>query len=165
MILRPETADDVPAIRTLITDAFRDSPHGGGNEGVIVDALRDDGALSVSLVADENGELAGHVAFSKALIDARNLDWYGLGPVAVKAPYRRRGIGAALIKAGLKRIKDLGGRGCVVLGEPAYYGRFGFECDPHLRLAGVPPEYFQRLIISGAPPSGLVTYHRAFDEA
>ncbi len=165
MILRPETANDAAAIRALVADAFRQSPHGGGNEADIVDALRDDGALSVSLVAEVDGVLAGHVAFSGVLIDARNLDWYGLGPVAVTASLRRRGIGAALIKAGLERIKDLGGRGCVVLGEPAYYGRFGFACDPKLQLAGVPPEYFQRLVISGEPPGGLVTYHHAFDEA
>ena len=164
MIIRAETPADLPAIRSVVTAAFQDAPHSAGNEAAIVDALREAGALAVSLVAEEEGVVVGHVAFSPVTIDGRDIGWYGLGPVAVLSGKRRRGIGEALIKAGLARIEELSARGCVVLGDPAYYGRFGFRSDPDLRFADVPAKYFQRLVIDGGPPKGVVDYHRAFFE-
>jgi len=162
MIIRTEVPSDIPGIRSVVRRAFQDAPHSGGNEAEIVDALRDSGALSVSLVAEDEGKVVGHVAFSPVSVDGQTLPWYGLGPVAVLADKRRRGIGEALINAGLERIRELGAKGCVVLGDPAYYGRFGFESDPDLRLANVPARYFQRLVLRGEPPRGMVDYHGAF---
>ena len=141
---------------------FRDAPHSVGNEADIVDALRIGGALTVSLVAEDEGKIAGHVAFSPVAVNSQDVTWFGLGPVAVLAEKRRCGIGAALILAGLKRLKELGARGCVVLGDPVYYRRFGFESDPGLRFANVPSDYFQRLLIDGEPARGAVNYHPAF---
>lgn len=164
MIIRAETLADLPAIRSVVTAAFQDAPHSGGNEAAIVDALRETGALAVSLVADDGGVVVGHVAFSPVMINVQDIGWYGLGPVAVLSTKRRRGIGEALIKAGLVRIEQLSARGCVVLGDPAYYGRFGFRADPDLRFADAPAEYFQRLVIDGEPPRGAVDYHPAFFE-
>jgi putative acetyltransferase len=162
MIIRPEDPIDEPAIRSLVTAAFWDAPHSEGKEAGIVDALRIGGALTVSLVAEDEGTIVGHVAFSPVAVNSQELSWFGLGPVAVLAEKRRRGIGAALVEAGLKRLEELGARGCVVLGDPAYYRRFGFESDPGLRFANVPSEYFQRLVIKGEPPQGVVNYHPAF---
>jgi len=113
-------------------------------------------------VAEVSGKIVGHIAFSPVTVNLQEVGWFGLGPVAVVAEERRRGIGAALIEAGLKRLKDLGARGCVVLGDPSYYRRFGFESDPVLRLTDVPSEYFQRLVIDGEPPQGAVNYQPAF---
>lgn len=162
MNIRPERASDIAAIRSVVTSAFQDAPHSGGDEAGIVDALRADRALTVSLVASDGEQVVGHVAFSPVRVDGHDVGWFGLGPLAVLTPWRRQGIGGALIKAGLAHIRDLGGRGCVVLGEPAYYGRFGFESDPGLWLADVPVEYFQRLVLADAAPRGAVTYHPAF---
>jgi putative acetyltransferase len=162
MIIRPENPTDIPAIRSLVRAAFRDAPYSDSNEANIVDALRIGSVLTDSLVAEAEGKIVGHVAFSPVTVNSQEVGWFGLGPLAVLAERRRRGIGAALIEGGLKRLKDLGARGCVVLGDPVYYRRFGFESDPGLRFANVPSEYFQRLVIDGEPPRGIVNYHPAF---
>lgn len=165
MIIRPETATDAPAIAALITQAFADAPHSDGTEAAIVERLRSAGALTVSLVAEDAGAVIGHVAVSPVSIDGRDTGWHGLGPLAVRASHRRQGIGAGLTQDALARLRQLGGQGCVVLGDPAYYGRFGFTADPALRLDGVPPVYFQRLVFTGAAPTGAVRYHDAFAPA
>jgi putative acetyltransferase len=162
MIIRPETAPDIAEIRTLVTIAFEGAPHSDGTEGAIVDALRAAGALTTSLVAERDGTIVGYVAFSPVEIDGKSVDWYGLGPVAVRADHRRQGVGVRLIEAGLDEIKALGARGCVVLGDPAYYGRFGFYADAALRFPGVPHEYFQRLAFVDDKRHGIVRYHSAF---
>jgi putative acetyltransferase len=162
MIIRPENSADVAAIRSLVTAAFRDAPHSGGNEADIVDGLRTGGALTLSLVAEDEGRIVGHVAFSPVAVNAEDVGWFGLGPIAVLTDKRRRGSGAALVETGLRRLRELGGRGCVVLGDPAYYRRFGFESDPGLRFADVPSGHFQRLVIDGEPLRGVVSYHPAF---
>jgi len=162
MIIRPETARDIAEIQTLVEIAFEDAPHSDGSEGAIVDALRAAGALTTSLVAERDGMIVGHVAFSPVEIDGKSIDWYGLGPVAVRPDQQRQGVGVRLIEAGLDEIKALGARGCVVLGDPAYYGRFGFSADAALQFPGVPPEYFQRLVFGDDARHGIVRYHSAF---
>jgi putative acetyltransferase len=92
----------------------------------------------LSLVADENGRLAGHIAFSPVQIDGTSSGWHGLGPVAVGPEWQRRGIASALIHAGIERLRKLGSNGCVVVGELEFYKRFGFRTDPRLLLDGVP---------------------------
>jgi putative acetyltransferase len=163
MIIRDEHAADIDAIRTITTEAFRPMPYSGGTEAAIIDALRDAGALSVSLVAVEGDGIVGHVAFSPVTISGASDKWYGLGPVSVRPDRQRIGIGQALIRAGLDRLKASKANGCVVLGNPGYYGRFGFASDPHLRYGLAPPEYFQRLVLNGVAPTGEVTYHAGFN--
>lgn len=163
MLIRPQTPDDIAAIRSLVTQAFLDAAHASGTEADIVDKLRRDHALTISLVAVHDGNVVGHVAFSPVMIDGAALGWFGLGPLAVASGFRRQGLGDALVRRGLADIRTLGAKGCVVLGDPAYYHRFGFEADPALRLADAPPKYFQRLIIHGPIATGLVTFHQAFD--
>ena len=162
MIIRPEESQDIPEIRTLVTAAFKEAPYSNGTEGAIVDALRDGGALTVSLVAEHGGEIVGHVAFSPVKIDGETVDWYGLGPVAVQPERQRQGIGVRLIEAGLGQIKELGAAGCVVLGDPGYYSRFGFKVDPSLRFPDAPPEYFQCVDFGHDERQGVVVYHSAF---
>ena len=148
----------------MTTDAFAGTAYGSGTEAAIVDALRRDGALSLSLVAEEGGKILGHVAFSPVRAGSVPSGWYGLGPVSVRPDRQGQGIGAALIRDGLARLKSAGAAGCVVLGNPTYYRRFGFVNDPALRLEGVPQDYFMRLLFRGESPEGAVTYHPAFDD-
>ncbi|MGE9762971.1 GNAT family N-acetyltransferase [Pseudomonas sp. PDM20] len=160
--IRRERPEDVAVIAEVTTAAFAVAEHRSGTEGAIVDALRTAGALSVSLVATLEGEVVGHVAFSPVTLDGADLGWYGLGPVSVRPELHGRGIGAALIRAGLERLNALGAKGCVVLGDPAYYPRFGFRQDPAIQYAGVPPEYFMALSLDGSKAAGQVAYHSGF---
>ncbi|MHB8528069.1 MAG: GNAT family N-acetyltransferase [Caulobacteraceae bacterium] len=163
MRIRPERPDDATTIHALTDTAFKGMPFSDDSEARVVDALRLAGALALSLVATQGGEIVGHVAFSPVTINGQAGDWYGLGPVSVWPDRQRRGIGQALIREGLRRLQSLGAGGCVLLGDPAYYARFGFENDPDLRHAGAPPWAFQCLTLNGPRPSGEVTFHPAFE--
>lgn len=162
MIVRPERAADIDAIRALTEAAFRTAPHADGTEHLIIDRLRAAGALTLSLVAEADGAVVGHVAFSPVTISDGSAGWYGLGPISVDPSRQGEGIGGRLIREGLDRLKALDAAGCVLLGDPAYYGRFGFAPDPRLRLDGVPPEYFMRMAFSPVYGEGTVSYHPAF---
>jgi putative acetyltransferase len=162
VIVRPEQSGDESEIRELIEAAFGGAEQSSGTEARIVDALRSAGALEVSLLAIDRGVTVGHAAFSLVRIDGRDTGWFGLGPVAVLPHHQGSGIGAALIEAGLAELRASGAGGCVVLGDPGYYARFGFKPEPDLRYPGPPPEYFQALRFDGAAPSGAVAYHPAF---
>ncbi|MBD9677891.1 N-acetyltransferase [Pseudomonas sp. PDM18] len=160
--IRPEQSEDTARIRDVTTAAFAVAEHSSGTEGAIVDALRAAGALSVSLVATMESAVVGHVAFSPVTLNGADLGWYGLGPVSVRPDLQGRGIGAALIRAGLERLNALNAKGCVVLGDPAYYPRFGFRQDPAIQYAGVPAEYFMALSLDGSKAEGQVAYHSGF---
>ena len=160
--IRDEQPGDVKAIGTTITTAFKPIPHSNLIEAAIVTRLRDEDALTVSLVAVKGGREIGHIAFSGVEIDGKAMGWYGLGPVAVAPDHQGKGVGIKLVREGLDRLKMLGARGCVVLGEPSFYGRFGFKADPRLRLADVSEEYFMVLPLGVDIPDGMVGYHPAF---
>jgi putative acetyltransferase len=165
MIIRPETPADGEAIGAMTSAAFRASPHGDHDEAGIVEALRAAGALAASLVADEDDEIVGHAAFSPVTINGEWLGWYGLGPVSVRPDRQGQGIGAALIREGLDRLRATGAAGFVVLGDPAYYRRFGFAANPALIYPPAPAPYFQALSFGAHWPAGVVAYHPAFDVA
>lgn len=162
MQIRPERPQDATPIRALTDAAFKDMPFSHQTEARVIDALRAAGALTLSLVATEGDDIIGHVAFSPVSINDEAGDWYGLGPVSVWPHRQRTGIGQALIRDGLQRLRSLGAGGCVLLGDPAYYRRFGFERDPDLYNVGAPPGAFQRLSLNGARPRGEVSFHPAF---
>jgi len=163
MEIRWEREEDIDAIRDVTSAAFQNAPYSNQAEAAIVDALRNAGALAVSLVAVDDRDLVGHIAFSAVMIDGKMNGWYGLGPVSVRPDRQRQGIGQALIRTGLSCLKDLHAQGCVVLGEPGYYDRFGFVSDPDLRYGKVPSGYFQRLAFAPAVPKGDVSFHNAFN--
>jgi putative acetyltransferase len=162
MVLRSEHAGDAGAIFRLTERAFAGMAHSAGTEAFIVDALRDANALAVSLVAEAEGVLVGHVAFSRVRISDGSGDWYGMGPVSVAPERQRQGIGTALIREGLKQLKERGAKGCVVLGDPGYYARFGFEETVGLRYEDAPPEYFRALPFGDSGAVGTVQFHPAF---
>lgn len=131
-------------------------------EQFIVKALRVTGALAVSLVAEVDGQVVGHAAFSPVTVSDGMPDWYGLGPVSVLPAYQRQGIGKALIREGLTRLQALGARGCSLVGHPDYYVKFGFRNTDQLLHPGVPPEFFLTLSFDGHWPQGTVAFHPAF---
>ena len=163
MRIRQERPGDEAAIRTLTDAAFRGVAFSNQTEAAIVEALRAASVLTISLVAVEAGKIVGHVAFSPVMIDGAGGDWYGLGPVSVRPDRQRSGIGQALVRDGLRRLGSMAAGGCVVLGDPGYYSRFGFQYDPELWYGDVPAGYFQRLILGGPAPKGEVHFHPSFD--
>ncbi len=163
MTIRPEVPADVAAIHAVTVAAFLDAPHTGHTEQFIVDALRRAGALSVSLVAEVQGVVVGHVAVSPVTISDGSTGWFGLGPISVNPDIQRQGIGSLLMREALRRLRQQGAAGCVLLGDPAFYARFGFKPEAGLVLNGAPPEYFQALSFDRSLPQGTVTYHAAFN--
>jgi putative acetyltransferase len=119
MIVRDERAGDADAIHAVVTEAF-----GQPDEAKLVDLLREDGDCAISLVAEDDGQIVGHVLFSPMTAPFRALS---LAPVSVAPAHQRTGIGGALIRAGLDRARRDGWEVVFVLGDPAYYRRFGFE--------------------------------------
>jgi len=160
--IREETAADVAAIAEVTIAAFETLEISSNTEQFIIEALRDAGALTLSLVAEMNGRVVGHIAFSPVSISDGSQDWYGLGPVSVLPEYQRQGIGAALIEEGLSRLRAHHALGCCLVGHPGYYRRFGFENPSGLVVEGVPPEVFFALSFAGIRPHGRVTFHEAF---
>nr|WP_181701202.1 N-acetyltransferase [Chthonobacter albigriseus] len=162
--IREEAPGDRAAISSLTTAAFKDAQHKSGTEARIVDDLRAAGALSLSLVAvDKAGEILGHVAFSPVLIDGRDIGWYGLGPLSVAPARQRTGIGSALVEAGLSRLTARAAAGCVLVGDPAYYSRFGFSSEGAPTMAGVPSQYvLARRLTGSGRVEGAVRFHEAF---
>jgi len=162
MTIRPETDADFPAIDRINRDAFLHHPYSHQTEHLIVRALRASKALTLALVAEADGQVVGHVAFSPALIAGQDLGWYTLGPVAVLPAFQGKGIGSSLIQAGLQGIRALGASGCLLVGDPDYYRRFGFQNDASLHVDEVPPDFFMCLAFHGTVPHGLATHHPAF---
>jgi putative acetyltransferase len=163
VLVRSETPADWDKIEALTASAFLNAPHSSHAEQHIVTALRRAGQLSVSLVAEADAGLIGHVAISPVSISDGTPGWFGLGPISVLPQYQRQGIGSRLMREALRILSERGASGCVVLGEREYYGRFGFRADPDLVLPGVPAEYFQALPFGSSRPRGTVTYHEAFE--
>ena len=162
MIIRKETDADIEAITEVTIAAFKTLEISNNTEQFIIKALRAAKALTVSLVAEMDGRIIGHIAFSPVNISDGTQNWYGLGPVSVLPEYHRQGIGKSLIQEGLSRLKALGAQGCCLVGHPDYYKRFGFKNMPGFVHEGVPPEAFQALTFDGHIPQGTVTFHEAF---
>lgn len=161
--IRDEIPADHAAIEAVTEAAFRNAPHAGHAEHFIVNALRAANKLSLSLVAERDGEIVGHVAVSPVSISDGTPEWFGLGPISVVPRYQGLGIGSALMNEALQRLRESGAAGCVLVGNPAYYQRFGFRAEPGLVYPGLPPEYFQAISFTATLPRGTVSYHEAFD--
>ena len=162
MRIRPEAPGDEAAIGALTAAAFTGHPYSDGSEPLIIERLRRLGVLTLSLVAEDDGQIVGHVAFSPVTLSGGEGGWYGVGPISVAPGRQRSGIGSALMREGLAEIEAQGAAGCTLVGEPAYYNRFGFTARTELTTSGVPPEYFLVLPLHGEVPSGMVTFHPAF---
>jgi putative acetyltransferase len=161
-VIRNETDADIDAIAEVTIAAFRTLEVSNQTEQFIITALRAAKALTVSLVAELDDRVIGHIAFSAVTISDGTKDWYGLGPVSVLPDSQSQGTGTALVKEGLSVLKKLNAAGCCVVGHPSYYRKFGFDNPSELVLESVPPEVFFALSFSGHTPQGTVSFHEEF---
>jgi putative acetyltransferase len=159
--VRREHPGDIPAIRDVHRRAFEQD-----QEANIVDALRSNGAVSLSLVATLNNRVLGHIMYSPA--EVGQLTGAGLGPMAVLPEHQHHGIGRKLIEAGNRQLKDAGCPFIVVVGHADYYPRFGFKPARPLGITcewDVPDDVFLLLVLDPGRMrgvSGLVTYRHEF---
>lgn len=147
VIIRNETLADIDAIHDVTIAAFAHAPHTDHTEQFVVKALRESGHLSISLVAQQGDNVVGHIAVSPVSISDGTDSWYGLGPISVDPAQQGGGIGSKLMNAAIDELKKIGAKGCVLLGDPNYYSRFGFKPMEGLILPDVPVGYFQALLL------------------
>jgi putative acetyltransferase len=164
MLIRREQLTDRAAVRAVNVAAFETA-----TEADLVDALRTQAQPLVSLVAEQEGEVVGHILFSPVtLVGHAGLRLAGLAPMAVKPAYQRKGVGSALVLAGLGRCKQEGFVAVVVLGHAHYYPRFGFAPATRFGIRSeydVPDDVFMALELQAgvlAGKTGLIKYHDAF---
>jgi putative acetyltransferase len=162
IVIRCETDAEISAIRDVTIAGFDTLEISNHTEQFIIEALRAAKSLTISLVAELDGRVVGHIAFSPVTISDGARNWYGLGPVSVLPAYQRQGVGKALIEEGLSRLKRLNAQGVCLVGHPDYYRKFGFKNVPGLVVDGVPQEVFFVLSFAGHIPQGSVTFHEAF---
>lgn len=166
MQIKRETADDIPGIQQVNRRAFETA-----TEADLVDALRRQADPLVSLVAIVDNEVVGHILFSPVTLSSDpELRLLGLAPMAVLPDRQRRGIGSALVRAGLEECRGLGADGVVVLGHAHYYPRFGFVPASRFGLRSeydVPDDVFLAMELRPGAfrESGVIRYHAAFGEA
>ena len=160
--IRNERPGDVASIAYVTEEAFKAFEISNHTEHFIINALRAAGALTLSLVAEMDGNVIGHIAFSPVTMSDGASDWYGLGPVSVLPAHQRQGVGTALIQEGLSRLSDRNAKGCCLVGHPDYYKKFGFKNVTDLVYEGVPKEVFFVLALDGDIPRGKVAFHDAF---
>jgi putative acetyltransferase len=165
LIVRPETDADVASIRELVTDVFQNHA-----EARLIERLRDEGHILLSLIAAADHSIVGNVVFSHLPIftEDRTIEAAALAPLAVHRDYRGSGIGSALVNEGLRICKQRGKDAAIVLGDPRYYARFGFS--PEL-AAGIVSKYSgpSFMAIELTPrvlrnTRGSVKYPNAFDD-
>lgn len=162
MIIREENEADILAIADVTRAAFTNHPISQNTEEFIINALRKAKVLTISLVAEDAGKIVGHIAFSPVEISDGSNGWYGLGPVSVLPELQRKGIGKALMQAGIARLQSLGAVGCILVGDPGYYQRFGFTSMPEITHEGVPQEFVLTLPFSPMAAQGEVKFHSSF---
>ena len=162
MILREEKTADIDAISEVTIAAFKNLPVSNQTEQFIIKALRSANALTISLVAEIDDRVVGHIAFSPVVISDGTKDWYGLGPISVLPEYQKQGIGKSLVNRGLSLLREMGGQGCALVGDPNYYKRFGFKNYPKLVHEGIPQEVFLALPLHEKVPHGTVEFHESF---
>lgn len=162
IVIRDETDADVDAISEVTVAAFQTLEISHHTEQFIVAALRRARALAISLVAERDAQVIGHIAFSPVVMSDGTSGWYGLGPISVLPAYQRQGVGRALMEAGLARLRARSARGCCLVGHPEYYRKFGFRNTCALSFEGVPPEVFFVLPFDDHVPTGHVIFHDAF---
>lgn len=164
IVIRNEAESDIKTISDITKAAFDTLAISNHTEQFIVDALRDSKALTVSLVAVDGNRVVGHVALSPVKISDGSNGWYGLGPISVLPELQKQGIGRSLMQEGLSRLRSLGAKGCILVGDPGFYERFGFKSPENLSIEGVPQQFVLALPFKDSRASGKVIFHDAFAE-
>ncbi len=165
MIIRNEIESDIEAIFDITKVAFENHPYSNNTEQFIINALRAANALTVSMVAEIDDKIVGHIAFSPVTFSDGSENWYGLGPISVLPDYQKQGIGKSLVNEGIRLLKAQAAQGCVLVGDPSYYECFGFRSPCDLVHEGVPQENLLVLSFDGRIPKGMVQFHNAFNYA
>ena len=166
--IRPEKPEDLPFIHSVIVKTFKREA-----EARLADKLRRACPGCLSLVAEEDGAIVGHVMFTPVVIkNTREVHGMGLAPMSVLPSRQRRGIGTLLVKAGLRMLQEKGCPFIIVLGHPEYYPRFGFQPAARLRIRSqwdeVPEEAFMILVMDAeamANVAGVARFRNEFNEA
>lgn len=161
--IRPEQPGEEAAIHAMTARAFDGHPYSDGDEQHVIDRLREDGDLVLSLVAVDGERILGQITYSPAILANGDEGWVVLGPVAVEPSHHGQGIGRALIEAGEAAMKERGAKGITVLGNPDIYGRFGFEQNTPMWLAGELGWAFQVKSLGAPIPACEQRYVRAFE--
>lgn len=161
--IRFERTGDERAIHAMVTRAFDGHPYSDGDEQDVIDRLRQDSDLILSLVAVDGDTILGQITYSPAILMNGDLGWVVLGPVAVEPAHQGNGIGRALIESGEAVMKERRAKGVTVLGDPQIYSRFGFEPDTPMWLAGELGWAFQVKSFGAPIPDCEQRYVRAFD--
>lgn len=161
MLIREAGVEDDPAIAALTRAVFVGQPYANGTEPLIPARLRREGDLLFDLVGLADGAIVAHVALSRAEVGG-HAGWAALGPVSVAPDRQRRGLGSTIIAAALSRLREAGAAGCVLVGDPGYYSRFGFRSAPGLHVAGIPDRFVQALPFGPEPARGEIVFAPAF---
>ena len=162
IIIRNENESDIERISQITKKAFQSLAISNHTEQFIIKALRKANALTISLVAEKEKTVVGHIAFSPVTISDGSPNWYGLGPISVLPELQKQGIGKMMMYEGLSLLKSLGANGCVLVGDPGYYEWFGFKSLSNLFVDGVPEKYVLALPFEKSKVHGTVMFHEAF---
>ena len=162
VVVRDEGSEDHADIHEVTRLAFIGQPYSDGDEPELIDRLRAEGALTLSLVAMDGDVLVGQITFSPAGLTPENGPWYALGPVSVTPSRQGQGIGSRLIESGLGRIKAMSAMGCILTGNPDYYSRFGFVMAPEHCPENEPPEYCMLKLLQSEKPEGRFSFRQPF---
>jgi len=160
--VRSECPEDVDFIRDLTELAFRGRSYSCKREHLLIDDLREANALTVSLVAEAETNIVGHVALSPVTLPGASGPWFGLGPISVLPEWQRKGVGSAMMKEALARLTQQQAAGCILVGDTRYYKRFGFAHDSSIVAENEPPEYTMILRLSSNSDHGVARFHDAF---
>ena len=160
--IRPERPGDESGIRDLTARAFAGHPYSDGDEADVIDRLRADGDLVLSLVAVKGATIIGQATYSAAVLSNDETGWMVLGPIAVEPSCQGNSVGRRLIEAGEKAMRELGAKGITVLGDPQIYGRFGFVRHTAMRQDDELGTFLQVKTFGTAIPAATIRYARAF---
>ena len=163
LIIRKEQPADYDLIFCLTQTAFEPKAFSDGTEANVIDRLRTSGDLTISLVAESDTDLIGHVAFSPVQIGQFSTGWYGLGPVSVHPDHQLKGVGSALIEKGLTQLRERDADGCALIGDPNYYSRFGFVSNGEVQYNDVHHKNVQWISFGKLRPAGKLVFSSAFD--
>ena len=161
-IIRNEVETNIAVISDVTQAAFTNHPYSNITEHFIIKGLRAANALTISLVAQFGEKVVGHIAFSPVTISDDSKNWYGLGPISVLPDYQKQGIGTSLVNEGIGLLKGIAAQGCILVGDPNYYERFGFRSPCELIYEGVPQENLLALSFGVKIPKGIVQFHKSF---
>jgi putative acetyltransferase len=160
--IRHERAEDAAAIHDLTKRAFASMPFAGGDEQLLPARFRSADVLALSLVAETAGSIIGQLTLTPAFAADDSPGWFALGPIAVEPNFQSQGVGSSMIAAAIDWLTANDAAGCVLVGNPAYYSRFGWLPCPALAPTGEPAEYYQILPLAIAQPHAVVCFHPLF---